>query len=233
MWLNRFKIRAPLGHFRIPYTTMYKQTYPFPTKPAIIGMVGAMLGWDENAVLEKTKEFKIGLPAWGNDGRFIEYAYILARKGNSSELRPERFEILVRPYFEIIIASEDKNLIDFIFLKIQTYDFEFPIYMGKNEFVITEINNLCGKPYEETITKVFTPSGIVLSPGTKIPTFYSTSSDLRPPQVFIGIPMALLKRKPNDTRILKEVCTALATKIPIRLEEPADGFKTPHEVTII
>jgi len=233
MWVIRFQIQAPFGHFRIPYTTIYKQTYPFPTKPAIIGIIGAILGWDEDTVLGKTKEFKIALPQWQNDGRFIEYAYILARKGKSSELRPERFEILVRPSFEIIIASENKELIELVFLGIQNRDFTFPIYMGKNEFVITEIISRCEKPYEEDISKVTQPSGIVFFPGVKIPSFSPTGSDLRPPQAFIGVPLELTKSKAKNIRRIRKICTALATKVPIKLTEPIDGFKTPCEVAII
>jgi len=233
MWVIRFQIHAPFGHFRIPYTTSYKQSYPFPTKPAVIGIIGAILGWDEGTVMEKIKEFKIALPQWQNDGRFIEYAYILARKGKSSELRPERFEILVRPSFEILIASENRELIELVFLKIKNHDFTFPIYMGKNEFAITEIINLCEKPYEEEVSKVTQPSGIVFFPGVRIPSFSLTGSDLRPPQAFIGVPLELAKSKVKNIRKIRKICTALVTKIPIKLTEPVDGFKAPCEVAII
>jgi len=95
MWLICFKIKAPFGHFRNPYTTIYKQSYPFPPKPTIVGMIGAMLGWNEENTLSNIGSFKVGIPKWEYDEKILEYAYILAYKDKIPQLRPERFEILV------------------------------------------------------------------------------------------------------------------------------------------
>lgn len=231
MWITYFSIGAPFGSFRNPYTTIYKQSYPFPTKPAIVGMLGAMLGWDEATTVSNTNLFKIGIPKWKNDGQFVEYAYILAYKGRIPELRPERFEILVRPSFEILVASNDKELIKNLFQRIKNRNFEFPIYMGRNEFIISEVKVLSEEIYEQKLSKVSQPMGIIFIPGNKIPTFYQIGGNLRPPQVFIGVPLELSLKE--NQRELRKVCTALAVKEPIRLAKPVDGFKQPYEISVI
>ncbi len=39
-----FDIRGPYGHFRKPYAPASPVTYPFPPPPAVLGIVGAILG---------------------------------------------------------------------------------------------------------------------------------------------------------------------------------------------
>ncbi|MCP2619204.1 CRISPR-associated protein Cas5 [Candidatus Aminicenantes bacterium AC-335-K20] len=73
MWGVGFKIKSKFGHFRNPYTTTFKQSYPFPPKPTIIGMIGAICGWDEKIVIEKMNKFKIAIPFWNNKGKTIEF----------------------------------------------------------------------------------------------------------------------------------------------------------------
>jgi len=232
MWLIYFKIEALFGHFRNPYTTIYKQSYPFPPKPTIVGMVGAMCGWDEEKTLSNISLFKVGIPRWNHDDKIVEYAYILAYKDKRPELRPERFEILVRPYYEIVLASQNEEVIK-IASRIKKREFEFPIYMGKNEFLIDKIE-LLREPWEEELRDINKPRGIVTFPENKIPTFLiPTGVEMRPPQVFIGVPLELERDEKEYRRVLKKVYSAMAAEGVIELSEPTLGFKHPYEVTVI
>lgn len=234
MWVVQFELSAPFGHFRVPYTTIFKQTYPFPPKPTIIGMVGAMLGWDEATTLAESVSFKTGVFEWGNHGQFVECWHIHARKGTSAELRLERFEILVRPKFRLLVAHDDSARIKEIARRISTHDFEFPLYMGKNEFVATSIS-LLAEPYQDELAEIQRPAGIIFLPGTKLPKFRATRSEQRVPRAFLGVPLTLGYRSGSKLRIQKTICTALAATDPIELVEPASvrGFRSPVEVAVV
>ncbi len=237
MWGLWFEIKAPFGHFRNPYTTSLKQSYPFPPKPTIIGMVGAMLGWDEKIVVDETDNFKIAISEWEYLKKIIEFTFIFSAgkvKGKSraqEEFRPERFELLLYPSYQIIIMHDTKKLIEEIERRINTKEFEFPLYMGKNEFLISEIKVL--KPsFSINVCKVNTVTGVVFKDGNLIPEFTVNSSKPHSAEVFIGVPKSL--EIFQGKRIQKEVCIALTTKTPIKLKEPLIGIKIDEsEFTII
>jgi CRISPR-associated protein Cas5 subtype I-B len=233
MWGISFKIKSTFGHFRNPYTTTLKQTYPFPPKPTVIGIIGAMLGWDEKTVVNETEKFKIAIPLWLNKGKIIEFTFVI-RHGNvapAQRFRPERFELLLYPEFELIILNDSKDLLTEIESRIKEKRFEFPIFMGKNEFLISQIE-ITKKLFETEICEVTTPSGIVFKEGNKIPEFSSLLDKPKPAQVFIGVPKSL--KLVGKRREQKDVCVALATKEPIKLKESLDGVKLDGaEYTII
>lgn len=237
MWGLSFQIKAPFAHFRNPYTTTFKQSYPFPPKPTIVGIIGAIFGWNEKTVINHTKEFKIAIPFWKHYGKAVEFTYILSVgkiKGKSrvrEEFRPERFELLLYPEYQLIILHKEEDIIKKLKERLINHDFEFPLYMGKNEFLITVIKILQG-PFQIKLSKVQLPTGIVFSDGNIIPEFNLLSFKQQAPEVFIGVPKSL-KHSPKG-RIQEEVCVALATKSPIKLKVPLDGIKiNESEYTII
>jgi len=237
MWGISFNIKSTFGHFRNPYTTTLKQTYPFPPKPTIIGMIGAILGWDEETVINEIENFKVAIPFWENKGKIIEFTFIFSvgkirgRSRVREEFRPERFELLLYPEFELLILNDSQDLIREIELRIKEKRFEFPLFMGKNEFLISQIE-ITKRSSEIEICEIATPSGIVFKEGNKIPGFSSLSDKPKPAQVFIGVPKSL--KLVGKERKQKEVCIALATKEPIKLKEPLYGVKlNGAEYTII
>lgn len=237
MWGISFRIKSTFGHFRNPYTTTLKQTYPFPPKPTIIGMIGAMMGWNEDIVINETKDFKVAIPLWENKGKINEFTFVFSagklrgKSRSQEEFRPERFELLLYPEFELIILNDFKDLIKEIELRIKEKRFEFPLYMGKNEFIISQIE-ITKEFFETEICEVTIPSGIVFDERNKIPEFFSLSDKPKPVQVFIGVPKSL--KLIGKKREQKEVCVALATKEPIKLKEPLYGVKfNGVEYTII
>ena len=47
-----FEIEGVFAHFRKGYTTTSPLTYDFPPRTVLIGMLGAMLGFDEDTYVE-------------------------------------------------------------------------------------------------------------------------------------------------------------------------------------
>jgi len=234
MWLVHFEVEAPLGHFRNPYTTIYKQSYPFPPKPTIIGMIGAMLGWSEKETISNIDLFKVGIPNWKNDGKLVEYIYVFAYKNRKPELRPERIEVLIRPSFEIVLASESKKIIEKIAERIRNRYFEFPIYMGKNEFLISDIKLLNKDIKEEKLVNIKTPRGIVSFSENKIPSFsIASKKKIRTPQVYLGVPLKFYSEIQQKRRILEGTYGVIVADGEIKLKRDLEGFKRPCEVTVI
>jgi CRISPR-associated protein Cas5h len=48
-----FDLFAPLGHFKVPYTTTSPLTFPIPPKTSLYGILGAILGIDKTSYIEK------------------------------------------------------------------------------------------------------------------------------------------------------------------------------------
>lgn len=48
-----FDVSALYGHFRVPYTVTSPLTFPVPSKTALYGMIGAIIGLDKNSYLEQ------------------------------------------------------------------------------------------------------------------------------------------------------------------------------------
>lgn len=228
-----FEISAPFGHFRNPYTTAYKQSYPFPPKPTVVGMLGAMLGWAEKEVVSRTPSLKVGIPDAINKGKFVEYGYVFGIQGSKAEIRPERFELLVEPQIQILVGSEDEVLIDQIGERITLRDFIFPIYMGKNEFPITDVKVLHG-PLSAKIENLRVATGVIAA--LSIPSFKMTGAEIRPPFAFVGVPLefSLHSDKKKRWRKLTKTYNALLCDQNVELIKPLRGFETElGSVTVI
>jgi len=54
---------AKYGHFRKPYSNVSSLTYPFPPRPALAGLLGAVLGVEKDKVPEVFNEanMKVGV----------------------------------------------------------------------------------------------------------------------------------------------------------------------------
>lgn len=223
------RIKAPFGHFRIPYTTTLKQSYPFPPKPTIIGLIGAILGWNEKTVIEETPNFQIAIPTWGYKDKIIEFIFVISvgkEKGKSriqEEFRPERFEILVYPKYEILILHSDESLIKEIEERIKSKNFEFSLYMGKNEFPIIDIGITKQLFTVNLQDDLKTPSGIVFAPQTSIPEFRLKSEISMSVQVFRGVPLSFSISQRR--RVQKETCIVLVSKGTIELIKPLSGIR--------
>ncbi|MBN1971558.1 MAG: type I-B CRISPR-associated protein Cas5 [Candidatus Delongbacteria bacterium] len=58
-----FDISAPLGHFKVPYTTTSPLTLPIPSKTSLYGMIGAIIGLEKDKYLKEFQDevCKIGI----------------------------------------------------------------------------------------------------------------------------------------------------------------------------
>ncbi|GAB6078500.1 type I-B CRISPR-associated protein Cas5b [Hydrogenobaculum acidophilum] len=56
-----FRLFGDFAHFRKFYTTSSPLSFSFPPIPTVRGIIGAIMGYDKNEYLEKTRHLKIGV----------------------------------------------------------------------------------------------------------------------------------------------------------------------------
>lgn len=235
----RFSISSAFGHFRTPYATSYLETYLFPPKPTIIGLIGAIFGWDEDMVLNEQNNVNVGIKLQKIPRKFTDYMVIKKFEGGGIKDAPLRMEILVNPVYDVYLHHRDHNTLENIKMKLKDRDFSFPIYMGKNEFLIEKIEVddcfIMGKK-----EKISQPRTLIFWDEI-LPTFkllnekevYSKKLSL--PFYLIGVPTILGKNNGSRTLIKTSKVLVITNDIKIKLDEPIDGYllENGEEICII
>lgn len=121
-----FDIKGEYGHFKKPYSPMSPVTFPFPPPPAVMGILGAIMGISKNEYHEKLgwDKLKIGVRLLAPIQIFRSAINLLNTKdGTDKYLRPRantnthiqvNYEFLKSPAFRIYLAemtSENYDLL--------------------------------------------------------------------------------------------------------------------------
>ena len=138
-----FDIWGDYGHFRRGYTTTSPLTYPFPSRTAIAGMIGAILGmkrdsyydiFDENnslfalqilnpikkvTVNQNLIDTKTGYFLWDNNGQRTQIP----------------FEYLKDPRYRIFVWIKDNELFKKLCGYVRQRKTTFTLYMGITEHI--------------------------------------------------------------------------------------------------
>lgn len=126
--LISFQLRGSIAHFRMPDTTITHSSYPFPPKPTLLGLIGAILGVDNES------------PSWREflkDRHFVGVAFQSPLKKTCTVLsllgkdflssgkdfnRPTSVEFIVQPNYQIFYSGPvAKELFEFISEGRSTY----------------------------------------------------------------------------------------------------------------
>ncbi len=107
-----FMMHGRFAHFCSPYTNVYRLTQPCPTKTAIMGFVGAVLGIEKDD-LSLYSIIQCGVEICG-EYRTISMPYLTRQgfPGSSANRESSRtsVEVIVNPNFLIYIAGENETL---------------------------------------------------------------------------------------------------------------------------
>ncbi|MEM3455858.1 MAG: CRISPR-associated protein Cas5, partial [Candidatus Micrarchaeia archaeon] len=125
----RLELTGIFSFFRIPYNSLVMDTYLFPPKTTILGMVGAACGWDEKKVLESIKIFKYGVIIESCGEVFRETAVIYKTK--NKPIYPITKNMIYRPAYTVFLYSENPKLIEEIEKAIR--DPKFVLALGDSE----------------------------------------------------------------------------------------------------
>jgi CRISPR-associated protein Cas5h len=112
-----FDIQGEYGHFKKPYSPMSPVTFPFPPPPAVLGLLGAILGLSKTEYHEKLgwDKVRIGIRLKAPVRIFRSGINLLNTKdGTDKYLRPRaytnthiqvNYEFLKDPYFRLYIKD--------------------------------------------------------------------------------------------------------------------------------
>lgn len=132
-----FRITGEFGHFRSPFVTSYLSTYPFPPKPTVLGMIGAMMGYSPRDVIKKLQNnIRIAIKLNKPPKKALDYVRLWKFNNDKSIVpSPTKVELLVHPDYTIFVSSQNGELLNELQNRLETRDFVYPISLGKNEFI--------------------------------------------------------------------------------------------------
>ena len=131
-----FSVTGAFASFRDPSVTTNQTVYYIPSKTAVVGILGAILGIGRTDTLgdiyskeylEFFSKLKIGI-CLENNPRKITY-FTNHRSLKASKTKPVKKEILVEPKYTIFVASSDEML-DQISDVIKHNRYQFSPYLG-------------------------------------------------------------------------------------------------------
>lgn len=146
--LVSFDLKADFGFFKKPDINEVYLTYNMIHKPALLGILGAIVGlqgFQKNEVLpqyyQNLKHLKVGISPLnshsGNfDKHFVEYTNTTGMASNEEGGNLIiREQVLINPGYRcfLLLNLEDKIEKD-LYINLQSYYAEFLPYMGKNDF---------------------------------------------------------------------------------------------------
>lgn len=155
MKIISFCMQGRFAHFCIPFTNVYRLTQPCPTKTAILGFIGAVLGIDKDN-LSLYQKFKCGVEILG-EYRTIAIPY-LARQGflgSSSNKDSSRtsVEVVVKPRYRIYLLGEKDSIRD-IQEVLSRHEPIYTPYLGLAQFIAStdfEVSHLTDADFIEGI----------------------------------------------------------------------------------
>ena len=150
-----FELSGEYGHFRKFNTTTSPLTYPIPTRTALTGVLGAVLGVEretapgrfaDNALsiqelfsadacrlavqlLVPVKKVNIGFNLLDTGNSFYEI-----RKSGRTQIE---FELLKNPAFRVFVWLKDETLFDQLADRLMTRSHHFTPYLGLSQFTAT------------------------------------------------------------------------------------------------
>lgn len=136
MQVLSFMMHGRFAHFCAPYTNVYRLTQPCPSKTAIMGFIGAVLGVEKDD-LSFYKKIQCGVEIC-NEYRTISMPY-LTRQGfpgsaPNSESSRTSVEVIVNPKYRIYITGDSELLRKIHGLMLQQRPVFTP-YLGLAQFI--------------------------------------------------------------------------------------------------
>lgn len=162
--------------FRPYYLTSIIDTYLFPPKTVIVGMIGAACGWKEEDLVEYYDKIKVGIKINKIDSIFNDLVKIWKVEHKERKIFVVNKRYLFKPYFTIYLATpEDIKLINYIQNKLKAP--VYPITLGDSDSLFYPRDNsfiesvdIRDKPIKSRVFKCLVPknSGGVVYKKAKI-----------------------------------------------------------------
>jgi len=131
-----FLMHGRFAHFCAPYTNVYRLTQPCPTKTAIMGFIGSVLGIEKDD-LSLYKKIQCGVEIC-SEYRTVSMPY-LTRQGfpgsaANNESSRTSVEVIINPKYRIYITGDSELLLKIHDLMVQQKPVFTP-YLGLAQFI--------------------------------------------------------------------------------------------------
>ena len=129
-------LKGEFGSFRPFYSTSIIDTYPFPPKTAVVGMIGAALGLSEDEIVDYYKKIRVGIKIEYFESIFNDLVKIWKVEDSGERkifIVIKRF--LYKPRFTIYLATfeetKEQKLLDNIYKAL--LDPAYPVTLGDSD----------------------------------------------------------------------------------------------------
>jgi len=159
-----FDISAPLGHFKVPYTTTSPLSLPVPSKTAVYGMLGAILGLDKNEYLKHFQpgccQIAIGVQAKVQKTHIAENLIntknvTMFARMNSAKTAPRsqiRIEFIKDASFRLYVTHTDTELFQNLKNSLENHKSAYTLSFGLSECLANYNYIGCYESEEATAT---------------------------------------------------------------------------------
>ncbi len=131
-----FQMHGRFAHFCAPYTNVYRLTQPCPTKTAIMGFIGSVIGIEKDD-LNLYQKIQCGVEIC-NEYRTVSMPYLTRQGFSGSAANKESsrtsVEVIVNPKYRVYITGNDDLLLKIHELMIQQKPVFTP-YLGLAQFI--------------------------------------------------------------------------------------------------
>ena len=166
MRLISFELSGEFAEFSDPSVTANQTVYYIPSKSAIIGIIGAIIGikrnnvgpakWYNDDFLDLLYETNIGIKMLSEPKKFAYFSNNVSLK--ETKKKPYKREVLIEPKFKIYLTSE--KYLDQIIKVIKNREFVFSPFLG-HAYCHARIENL--KEYNDVKKLKSIPSSAATS----------------------------------------------------------------------
>jgi len=224
----RLNLTGIFSFFRIPYNSLLMDTYHFPPKTTIIGMVGAALGWDEDEFLKNIRNFRYGLIIESAGEVLQELASLYKGEKHKDEMSglvydkryPITKNMMHKPAYKVFLSSDNALIKEagealcnpkFVLTLGDSENLFYPTSNNPNFVRLTEIKE---KPTQKL--KCILPSEVYNKYHS---TFSKIKDDILPPRE-IKIPIDFIGKGKNRRFIPKNVF--YYSGIELQLKKPIE-----------
>ena len=129
--VTSFDMKGRYGHFCSPFTNVYRLTQPCPTKTAIVGFIGAILGRDRDD-LRLYEDIQCGVEISSlyrtKSATFTMRKDFPGKKGNEEHSLTSA-ELIVDPCYRVYVAGRD-SLINELYGLLSAGESRYTPYLG-------------------------------------------------------------------------------------------------------
>ena len=125
-----FDVTADLAHFRDVFAHGFFKTLLAPPRPTVLGMIGAVLGYSEEEVIDNLKDVYVGIKISSINGYAKEIVTMINQKSNGGRT-PVMRTMLVKPMYRIAVGSTDEVLVRSI--RDSLMNPVYPLYLGVSD----------------------------------------------------------------------------------------------------